>query len=94
VANFVVLSPTVCVVAVVPFGNAGIPLRFAAVPLVFAALFGMSALSSAGSCAWGRIPVVRSDALTTTLELKAWPLTVVVVGTPPRPLNVIAAAAP
>jgi hypothetical protein len=35
VAIFVVLSPTVCVVAVVPFGRAGVPDRFAAVPVVF-----------------------------------------------------------
>ena len=31
-ASSVVLSPFVCVVAVVPFGNAGVPDRFAAVP--------------------------------------------------------------
>lgn len=35
VASFVVLSPTVCVVAVVPFGNAGVPERLLAVPVVF-----------------------------------------------------------
>ena len=35
VASFVVLSPAVCVVAVVPFGSAGVPLKFAAVPVVF-----------------------------------------------------------
>jgi hypothetical protein len=49
VCTFVELSLALCVVAVVPFGNAGVPLKPAAVPLVFAALFGMSALSSAGS---------------------------------------------
>jgi hypothetical protein len=35
VASFVELSPTICVVAVVPFGRAGVPLRFEAVPVVF-----------------------------------------------------------
>jgi hypothetical protein len=51
VANFVLLSFGLCVVAVVPPGNAGVPLKFAAVPEVFAALFGMSPLTSAGNCA-------------------------------------------
>ena len=36
VASFVDESPAVCVVPVVPFGNAGVPERFAAVPVVFA----------------------------------------------------------
>ncbi len=35
VASFVVVSPVVCVVAVTPFGKAGVPDRFAAVPVVF-----------------------------------------------------------
>jgi hypothetical protein len=35
VASLAVLSPVVWVVAVVPLGNAGVPLRFAAVPVVF-----------------------------------------------------------
>src|SRR5690348_12299955 len=35
VASFVVLSAVACVVAVVPFGKAGVPDRFAAVPVVF-----------------------------------------------------------
>jgi hypothetical protein len=35
VASLVVLSAVVCVVAVVPLGNAGVPLRLAAVPVVF-----------------------------------------------------------
>jgi hypothetical protein len=46
------------VVAVVPFGNVGVPLKFAAVPVVFAALFGMSLESRVGNCAWGNVPVV------------------------------------
>jgi hypothetical protein len=35
VASFAELSPAFCVVAVVPLGSAGVPLRFAAVPVVF-----------------------------------------------------------
>jgi hypothetical protein len=35
VARSAVVSPAVCVVAVVPFGSAGVPLRLAAVPVVF-----------------------------------------------------------
>ena len=35
VASLVVLSPGLCVVAVVPFGSAGVPETFAAVPVVF-----------------------------------------------------------
>ena len=35
VASFVEVSPAVCVVAAVPLGNAGVPLRLAAVPVVF-----------------------------------------------------------
>jgi hypothetical protein len=35
VANFVELSPALCVVAVVPLGSAGVPLKFAAVPVEF-----------------------------------------------------------
>jgi hypothetical protein len=35
VASLVELSAALCVVAVVPFGKAGVPLRFAAVPEVF-----------------------------------------------------------
>jgi hypothetical protein len=35
VATFVELSPVLCVVAVVPFGNAGVPDKFAAVPVMF-----------------------------------------------------------
>jgi hypothetical protein len=42
VAISVEVSPGACVVADVPFGNAGVPERFEAVPLVFAALLGMS----------------------------------------------------
>jgi hypothetical protein len=48
-----------------------------AVPVVLAALFGMSPDKRAGSCACGSVPVVMSDALTTTLLESAWPLTVV-----------------
>ena len=67
VASFVELSPPLCVVAAVPFGNVGVPLRFAAVPLVFAALFGISPLTRVGNCACGSVPVVKSDADTVTL---------------------------
>jgi hypothetical protein len=35
VASLVVLSPAVCVVAVTPFGSAGVPERLPAVPEVF-----------------------------------------------------------
>src|SRR5271166_2046105 len=67
VATFVLLSPAAC--------------RVAAVPVVFAALFGMSPDTSAGNCACGKVPVVKSLALTVTLLESACPLTVVLVGT-------------
>src|SRR5579863_5375521 len=43
VASFVLLSLVDCVVAVVPFGRAGVPDRLAAVPVVFWLRIGMSA---------------------------------------------------
>ena len=80
----VLLSFALCVVAVVPLGSAEAALRLTAVPVMFAALFGISAETRAGNCACGRVPLVRSDADTVTLPLKAWPLTVVDVATAPR----------
>ena len=41
----------------------GMSLKFAAVPVVFAALFGISPETSDGSCACGSVPVVRLLAL-------------------------------
>jgi hypothetical protein len=81
VASFVELSPALCVVAIVPLGNAGVPLKFAAVPVMFAAFAGMSPLTKAGSCACGNVPVIRSDALSVTLEDSACPFTVTEVET-------------
>lgn len=64
-------------------GSAGVPLKFAAVPLVFAALFGMSPETSTGNCACASVPVVTSVALTVTFPVSACPFTVVEVGTYP-----------
>ena len=47
VAIAVVLSPDACVVADVPFGSAGVPLRLAAVPLVFTLPANVSAFDCA-----------------------------------------------
>jgi hypothetical protein len=47
VASLVELSPALCVVAVVPLGSAGVPLRFAAVPVVFWFRVGRSAATIA-----------------------------------------------
>jgi hypothetical protein len=47
VASLVELSPGLCVVAVVPFGSDGVPLRFAAVPVVFWFKIGRSAATIA-----------------------------------------------
>ena len=48
---------------------------------MFDAFGGMSPLTNAGSCACGKVPVVRSDALRVTLEVSAWPFTVTEVAT-------------
>jgi hypothetical protein len=58
VASFVVVSPGVWVVAVVPLGNAGVPLKLAAVPEVFAALLGMSAETNARNVGVWFVPLV------------------------------------
>ena len=67
------------------------PAKFAAVPVVLAALFGISPLNRAGNCACGRVPVVKSDAETVTFPESAWLFTVMLVGTYPgtigEPLN-------
>ena len=55
--------------------------RLPAEPVVFAALFGISVLTSNGSWACGNVPVVKSLAETTTFELNACPFTVVLVDT-------------
>ena len=86
------LSPALCVLAVVPFGRAGVPLKFAAVPEVFAALFGISPLTSAGNCSCGKVPVRISLALKVTFPLSGCPFTVVVVGTYPASVVAIVAA--
>ena len=65
----------------VPFGSAGVPERFAAVPEVFAVFAGMSPPIRAGSCAWGSVPVVMSVAETVTLALNGCPFTVADCGT-------------
>jgi len=50
-----------------------------AVPLVLAALLGISPLTKAGSCACGKVPVVMSLALTVTFDDRLCPFTVVEV---------------
>ena len=54
-----------------PLATATMPVTLAAVPVVFWFRVGMSAASSVGSWAWGRVPVVRSLADTVTLPLRA-----------------------
>ena len=58
VAILVELSPVVWVVAVVPFGKAGVPERLDAVPDVLAALFGISAETNARKVGVAADPVV------------------------------------
>jgi hypothetical protein len=58
VAILVVLSPAVWVAAAVPFGRVGVPLKFAAVPEVFAALFGMIAEFRRPLDSWGMLEPV------------------------------------
>ena len=76
--------PTVVADCVPVTSPANEPVKPAAVPVVFAALLGISPETSTGNCACGKVPVVKSDADTVTLLLKAWPLTVVDVPTAPR----------
>src|SRR3954462_3347492 len=92
VATFVELSPAVCVVAVVPLGSADAAIKLAADPVVFAALFGISPLTSAGNCVCGSVPTVISVALTVTFPDSACPFTVVVFGTYPASVDAIIAA--
>ena len=58
VAILVELSPVVWVVAVVPFGKAGVPERLDAVPDVLAALFGISAETNERKVGFAAEPVV------------------------------------
>ena len=84
VARSVLVSPGDCVVPVVPFGNAGVPLSPPAVPDVLAALFGMSALTSGPNEGVDAVPEVgpRRNVLAVCVlnENACVPLALIVVG--------------